>query len=227
MAPSSNYPPIGIQLPGDLEGNPPIPENHPTVGYRMNHFMLRIRDPKSTLHFYIQLMGMRTIFTTNAGPFTVYYLGYPQTPEHRADPSAFSRDLIPHPIMSRTLGLLELCHYHGSEKQADLYICSGNKPPHLGFNHLGFTVPDVRAAINRLRENGVKVVKDVGQGPVEGIPTTKWERETHGIARDDLDPMFMKIIQQVAFVEDPVRHSLPVRTLFQTLTSCRTATLSN
>ena len=51
--------------------------------------MLRIRDPQESLHFYIDLMGMRTVFTMNTGPFTIYYLGYPQTDEHREDPVKF------------------------------------------------------------------------------------------------------------------------------------------
>jgi len=214
MAHSSNSPertsllcPVGVQQPGDLENNPPILDDHPTIGYQLNHCMLRIRDPKATLHFYMELMGMRTIFTLNAGPFTIYFLAYPQTPEHRADPAAFSQDLIPHSVMCRTLGLLELCHYHGSEDQPPSFISNGNTPPHLGFNHLGFTVPDVRKAVDRLRREGVKVVKDVDEGPVEGIPTTSWEKKTHCIATDALDPTFGKILHQIAFVEDPVSRS--------------------
>ncbi|KAJ9149789.1 Lactoylglutathione lyase [Pleurostoma richardsiae] len=201
--PSDPYPPVGVQIPGDLKTNPPIPEDHPTVGYQLNHFMLRIRDPKPTMHFYIDLMGMRTIFTTNTGPITVYYLGYPQTSAHRADPAAFSRDTLPHPVMSRTLGLLELCHYHGSEHQPDSYISTGNNPPSLGFNHLGFTVPDVTATVERLKAAGVKVVKDVGQGPNDSIPITSWEKSSKGIATAELDVGFSAILKQIAFVEDP------------------------
>lgn len=201
---SKSLPPVGVQLPGDPEDNPPIPHDDPTIGYKLNHFMLRIKDPGAAKRFYVGLMGMRTIFTTNAGPFTVYYLGYPQTSAHRADPAAFSRDTIPHSIMSRTLGLLELCHYHGSETLPESYICSGNKPPHLGFNHLGFSVPDVPAAVQRLRNAGVKIIKDVNEGPVEGVPTTRWEKEEMGIATQELHEGFQKIIRQIAFVEDPV-----------------------
>ena len=134
--------------------------------------MLRIRDPKETLALYTDLMGMRTSFTTNTGPITVYYLGYPQTPAHRADPSAFSRDILRQPIMFQNLGLLELCHYHGSEHQPASYISTGNNPPNLGFNHLGFTVPDVRATVERLKRAGVKVAKDVDEGPNDSIPIT-------------------------------------------------------
>ncbi|KAI5920395.1 lactoylglutathione lyase [Camillea tinctor] len=177
-------------------------ENEPTAGYRMNHLMLRIRDPKPSLDFYVGLMGMRTVFTANTGPFTIYYLGYPQTEEHRADPESFSRDVRAHSTLTRTLGLLELCHYHGSELQPATYHATGNDPPHLGFNHIGFTVPDVKAAVKRLGEAGVSVIKDVGGGPVDGIPITAWEKEK-GIAHGELSHHFENIFRQIAFVKDP------------------------
>ncbi|KAI1840836.1 hypothetical protein JX266_012984 [Neoarthrinium moseri] len=164
--------------------------------------MLRIHDPKPTMHFYIELMGMRTVFVQNTGPFTVYFLGYPQTPTHRADPAAFSHDTMA--VMSNTLGLLELVHYHGSEAQKESIIVPGSRPPHLGFNHLGFSVPDVGAAVGRLRTSGVKVVKDVNEGPNDVIPFTKWEHNDMGLANGALDPKFQTILSQIAFVEDPV-----------------------
>ena len=52
---------------------------------------------------------------------------------------------------------------------------SGNTPPNLGFCHLGFSVPDLPAAVKRLKENGVKVVKDVGMAERGDIPISEWE----------------------------------------------------
>ena len=97
--------PAGEFLPGGHKNDSPIPETDPTIGYKLNHFMLRIRDPEASLHFYINLMGMRTVFTMNAGPFTIYYLGYPQTSEHRADPAKFGLETVEK--LQQTLGLLE------------------------------------------------------------------------------------------------------------------------
>lgn len=195
----------------DNDVEPPIPEAHPMVGCRLNHFMLRIRDPNRTMNFYVHLMGMRTIFKKDTGPFTVYYLGFPQTPAHRKDPAAFANDTSPHSSLSRTLGLLELCHYHGSERQPESYISTGTEPPHLGFNHLGFTVPDVQAAVGHLRQNGVVVVKDIDEGPVEGIPITKWEKDEKGIATAELSAGFLNILRRIAFVRDPVSLILTCR----------------
>jgi lactoylglutathione lyase len=100
---------------------------------------------------------MRTIFTTNAGPFTAYLLGYPQTEHHREDLVVFDREnSIPH-----TLVLLELFQVHGSETKPDDYYQSGNDPPKLGFYHLGFGVPDLPGRLQRLKEHGVSIVKDL------------------------------------------------------------------
>ena len=67
---------LGEFLPNGNHTDPPVPANDPTIGYKLYHLMIRIRDPKKSLPFYIDLMGMRTVFTMNTGPFTIYYLGY-------------------------------------------------------------------------------------------------------------------------------------------------------
>ena len=122
----------------------PITESSPTANYRLNHFMLRISDPKRTLHFYTELMGMRLVFSRDVGPMTVYYLGYPQSPDHKADPEAYAR------------------------------------------------------------KEGVEVVKDVGEGPNEVVPITRWEREEEIASTTELSVGFGKLFKQLGFVRDPV-----------------------
>ena len=175
-----------------------------TLGYRLNHFMLRIRDPKESLHFYTELMGLQSVFTRDVGPITIYYLGYPQSAEHQADSAAYARDTSPHEVLTQTLGLLELCHFHGSEKLPRSSICSGAQPPHLGFNHLGFTVPDVKTAVARLRDAGVKIVKDLDEGVNDLVPVTKWEKAELGVATQEASRGFIQILDQIAMIEDPV-----------------------
>lgn len=183
----------------------PILDSSPTIDYRLNHFMLRISNPSRTLHFYTHLMGMRLVFSRDVGPMTVYYLGYPQTTEHRRDPEAYARDTRPHCVLTRTLGLLEFCHYHRDEGSAGaLEITTGVDAPHLGFNHLGFTVPDVGAAVERLRRGGVEVVKGVGEGPNEDVPITRWEREAKVTSSAELSVGFGELFKQLASVRDPV-----------------------
>ena len=231
--------PHGAFLPNGHQIDPPLPENDPTIGYKLNHFMLRIRDPKTSMHFYIDLMGMRTVctygtpaarhtpnplpvpvppslatptntilpsppkvFTMHVGPFTIYYLGYPQTPSHRSDLPKFGQDTSAN--LQHTLGLLELYHVHGSEKQDPKYYSTGNTPPHLGFGHLGFTVPDVPAALSRLEASGVPIIKPLNIATPRSIPISEWE-ESHGIGIGpaEIHPNYAAVFNNIAFVQDP------------------------
>ncbi|KAF7592985.1 Lactoylglutathione lyase, partial [Aspergillus hancockii] len=135
----------GSFFPGGQNTDAPLPETSPTIGTKLNHSMLRIRDPTRSLNFYINQMGMRTVFTMNAGPFTMYYLGFPGRPEDRADLQGWAARVSDPKNLTQTLGLLELFHIHGSERgveEGGIEMSTGNVPPHLGFGHLGFTVPD-------------------------------------------------------------------------------------
>lgn len=169
--------------------------------------MLRIRDPKVSLNFYVNLMGMRTVFTMNVGPFTIYYLGYPQTEEHRADLPKFGLDTATN--LQSTLGLLELYHVHGSEKQDQGFYQTGNTAPNLGFGHVGFTVPSVPKALERLKANGVEVLKDLAVSNLRSIPISAWENE-QGIGLEtmstetEIHPEYKKVFDEIAFVKDPV-----------------------
>jgi lactoylglutathione lyase len=185
-------------------------ESSSTAGYKLNHFMLRITNPTRTLHFYVTLMGMRVIFTRDVGPMTVYYLGYPQGDAHRSDPETFAKDTSKHEVLTQTLGLLEIVHFRtieedesGKEGSGQVDITSGSEGGNLGFNHLGFTVPDVGKTVERLRKEGVQVVKDAGEGPNEVVPITNWET-MHGASDRELSEGFGKLFRQLGFVRDPV-----------------------
>lgn len=203
--------PVGEFLPNGLKNDPPLPPDDPTIGYKFNHVMLRIRDPARSLHFYVDLMGMRTVFTMNTGPFTIYYLGYPQTAAHRADLPAFGQDTLS--VLAHTLGLFELYHIHGSENEPEGYYSTGNEPPNLGLGHLGFTVPDVPAAVDRLKSHGVEVIKDLGIATRETIPLSHWESQ-RGIGLGSLHPVYQNVFEQIAFVKDPVSFTRGLYMLF-------------
>ncbi|KAI3573473.1 putative lactoylglutathione lyase [Fusarium oxysporum f. sp. albedinis] len=195
----------GVFHSGGHYDDPPLPESDPTVGYKLNHMMMRIRDPKSTLHFYIDLMGMRTVWTMNAGPFTIYYLAYPSSELDRRDLENWSQKTSQTNILLHKRGLLELKHIHGSEnpvEEGGYEISNGNHPPYLGFGHLGFTVPNVKAAVERLRDAGVRVVKDLGFNGRESIPLTEWERE-RGVGADEMTESYKETLKHVAHVADP------------------------
>jgi lactoylglutathione lyase len=54
---------------------PPRPRSPASDEYRLNHLMVRIRDPKKSLEFYCDCLGLHVVFIFNAGPWTIYYLG--------------------------------------------------------------------------------------------------------------------------------------------------------
>jgi hypothetical protein len=65
-----------------------------------------LTDPGHSLSFYVAYCGMSVFSTFNAGPFTIYYLGYPiPTDASQADTLS--------PLVSQS-GLLQLLHIHGS-----------------------------------------------------------------------------------------------------------------
>lgn len=196
----------GAFLPGGASEslNPPL--SNSTTGYRLNHFALRVSDPSRSLHFYVDLLGMRVVFSMNAGPFTIYYLGHP--PADTADLGQWAHATSEIPLLTRTSGLLELYHVHGetdsdSKKESVLNISTGNEPPNLGFAHLGFTVPDVTVAVERLRAAGVSILKDVGVCSREAVPLSDWEAQS-GIGRGDIHGNYAWFFEKFAMVADPV-----------------------
>jgi lactoylglutathione lyase len=110
--------------------------------------------------------------------------------------------------MLRTLGtrkgLLELYHIPHDET---MKYESGNGPGIPGFGHVGFTVPNVVAALERLKKvcPGVRVLKDVGVGKFEtmGVPGLGVGEERAGTENDIVEEGYKKVFRQLAFVEDP------------------------
>lgn len=147
---------------------------------------------------------MRVVFSMNAGPFTIYYLGHP--PAGTTDLTKWAEETSNIPVLMRTSGLLELYHVHGTEnedKGAGGKISTGNAPPHLGFAHLGFSVPDVRAAVERLRGAGVEILKDYGICSRETVPLSEWEAG-RGVGLGEIHEKYAWFFEKFAMVSDPV-----------------------
>ncbi|KAJ5344081.1 uncharacterized protein MYU51_012103 [Penicillium brevicompactum] len=200
---TNNFQSVQAQEEGVFNAAPPLnpPPNPATRDYKLNHLAIRIRDPAQSLHFYVDLLGMRIVFTMNAGPFTIYYLGHPPAEARtEEDISNWAKKTSEIPIMTKTAGLLELYHTHGAESGG---ISTGNEPPSLGFSHLGFTVPDVPAAVKRLRDGGVSILKDVGVCSRDTVPLSEWEAE-RGIGRGEIHENYAWFFEKFAMVADPV-----------------------
>ena len=206
--PPNSFPTIPPSPPGLFSPNGPTetfnpPPNPTTSQYKLTHSALRIRNPAASLHFYVDLLGMRVIFSMNAGPFTIYYLGHP--PPEATDLRSWAEESSQIPVLMQRGGLLELVHVHGTENEGEGEggIANGNVPPHLGFAHLGFSVPDVRDAVGRLREDGVRVLKEVGVCSRETVPLSEWE-EGRGVGVGEIHGNYAWFFEKFAMVADPV-----------------------
>lgn len=102
--------------------------------------MLRVKDPKKSLDFYVNVLGMTLLDTMNGGDFTLYFLAY----QHQKDAPIGSRE-----------GVLELTHNHGTENDPDFSYHNGNTNPQ-GFGHIAISVDNIEAACERFEKMGVK-----------------------------------------------------------------------
>lgn len=134
-----------------------------TQGYRFNHSMIRVKDPKASLKFYQDIMGMTLLRTSpqkEAG-FTLYFLGYPgeyKIPKEEDTPNGVN------PLAGKE-GLLELTHNYGSEDKEGQVYHNGNDDPQ-GFGHICVSVDDLDEACKFMEEKGVKWKKRLTDGYV-------------------------------------------------------------
>lgn len=138
-----------------------------THDYVFNQTMLRIKDPKRSLAFYSEVMGMTLVkrFDFPEMKFTLYFLAA-LSPDEVKTWSADNDERITQTFARPAL--LELTHNWGDENIEDLSYHNGNSDPR-GFGHIGFSVPDVDAACARFEQRGVPFVKKPNDGKMKGI----------------------------------------------------------
>lgn len=144
-------------------------ENHDVATHEFvfNQTMFRIKDPKRSLAFYSEIMGMTLIkrFDFPEMKFTLYFMAA-MSPEQLRQISTDNAKRIEQTFALPAM--LELTHNWGDEDNADVQYHNGNKEPR-GFGHIGFAVPDVDAACQRFEQMGVEFVKKPNDGKMKGI----------------------------------------------------------
>ena len=152
-------------------------ENYPGVkaptkesaGFRLNHTMLRIKNPEKSLAFYTHVLGMTVLrrLDFEEMQFSLYFLTKVQpdqsVPEEKRDRTVWT--------FSQT-GILELTHNWGTENQVDFAYHDGNAQPQ-GFGHICFSVPDLDVAISWFDANNVTYVKRPEQGKMRDVAFIK------------------------------------------------------
>lgn len=142
-----------------------------TDQYRLNHTMVRIKDPERSLDFYTRGLGMRLIRRLDFEDmqFSLYFLGYLDEAEAASVPGDDAKRTT---FNFGREALLELTHNWGDEEKPDLHFHSGNEEP-KGYGHIGITVPDVYSATERLEKLVTEFVKRPDDGNMKGLAFVK------------------------------------------------------
>jgi len=133
-----------------------MPYSEETAGYRFNHTMLRVKDPKVSIAFYTEVIGMDLIEKLEFSDFTLYFFAFDHTGGKATDAEKKEGRI-------NREGILELTHNHGTEALETTPYRSGNEDP-KGFGHIAITVPDVEAACARFERLGVPFKKRLKDG---------------------------------------------------------------
>jgi len=154
----------------EIEGNCKNPDQE-TVNYRLNHTMLRVKNPIKSVDFYTRVMGMKLLRKIDfpAAKFSLYFLGsfddnevkdIPETDEERRS------------WVLAQKSILELTHNYGTETDNNFSYHHGNSEPR-GFGHIAFRVPNVQKACERFEKMGVVFQKKPSEGKMSNIAFIK------------------------------------------------------
>ncbi|KAL7281825.1 hypothetical protein ACG7TL_005148 [Trametes sanguinea] len=157
---SPRLPPLGITTSRNFftARSPAMPRTPETASFKFNHTMLRVKDPKVSLKFYTEILGMDLVAKNEFETFTLYFLAFDNGTNTTAE-NRFSRE-----------GILELTHNHGTESDPNFQgYANGNSDPGRGFGHIAITVDDVEAACARFEQLGVRFQKRLTDGKMKHI----------------------------------------------------------
>ncbi|XP_060576827.1 lactoylglutathione lyase-like [Ruditapes philippinarum] len=135
-----------------------------TKEFIMQQTMYRIKDPKRSLEFYTNVLGMRLLqrFDFPAMKFSLYFMGYEKAEDIPSDGQERVKWTFTRPAT------IELTHNWGTEKEEGEPYHNGNSDPR-GFGHIGLSVPDVYKACERFEKMGVKFIKTPDGGKMKGL----------------------------------------------------------
>ncbi|KAF5972138.1 lactoylglutathione lyase [Fusarium coicis] len=148
-----------------------------TRTYKLNHAMIRVKDPRRTIQFY-ELLGLSVVqkLSFPENKFDLYFLGVdsPDSPSHGK--FTFDRQ-----------GLIELTHNYGTESDGNYRVSNGNEKPYLGFSHISISVVNVQSTYQTLAKAGYKSQQDgasVNERVIALDPDGYW---IHIIEQDSLN----------------------------------------
>ena len=134
-------------------------------GFYFAHTMLRVKDLKASLKFYVDVLGMSVVKKTDHenGKFSLCFLTFLKEGE------VIPQDPAEHKKWLATKGgVLELTHNWGTENDPNFSYNTGNGE-NGGFGHIAISVPDLATAVKKMDEAGVKFKKRPEEGRMRDI----------------------------------------------------------
>ncbi|KAL8666910.1 MAG: hypothetical protein Q9202_001150 [Teloschistes flavicans] len=130
-----------------------------TSKYKLNHTMLRVKEPQRSVKFY-ECLGMSLLrkIPQPEAKFDLYFLAYdsPSSVFHNAH-------------WSDRQGIIELTHNYGTEDDSNYSINNGNSEPGRGFGHVCISVDNIQAACQRIEDAGYKFQKKLSDGRMHHV----------------------------------------------------------
>ncbi|KCV72241.1 lactoylglutathione lyase [Fonticula alba] len=145
-----------------------------TSGFKLNHVMIRVRDPEPSLKFYQEVLGMRLLYKMDVemAKFTNYFMGHVTDEEYELYQSfgaAENNSPEKLKLLFGRLALVELCHNWGTESDESFKGYHGGNSEPRGFGHLCLSVPDLTAACKHFDDHKVKFTKRPDDGMIKGV----------------------------------------------------------
>lgn len=139
-----------------------------TNNYIMQQTMYRIKDPRKSLPFYTEVLGMHLLQKLDFPEmkFSIYFLGY----ENPKDIPTDRRESIEWTFSRKAT--IELTHNWGTETDPDAKYHNGNSDPR-GYGHIGIAVDNVEQACERFEKFNVEFTKRPNDGKMKGIAFIK------------------------------------------------------
>eukprot|EP00428_Durinskia_dybowskii_P012809 CAMPEP_0170223374 /NCGR_PEP_ID=MMETSP0116_2-20130129/11386_1 /TAXON_ID=400756 /ORGANISM="Durinskia baltica, Strain CSIRO CS-38" /LENGTH=347 /DNA_ID=CAMNT_0010474075 /DNA_START=72 /DNA_END=1116 /DNA_ORIENTATION=- len=131
---------------------------------QLSQVMMRVKDGPKTVEFYRDIMGLslvREMVVPN--DFTNYFLM-----NLSEDDQKLAKEEAQTLPKRRWQPALELTHNHGTEKDDNFQIHTGNSDPQ-GFGHIGFIVDDLEAMCSELEAAAVPFFKKPNEGKMRGL----------------------------------------------------------
>ena len=135
--------------------------------FNFSQTMLRVKDPKKSLDFYQNVLGMTLISTRHFSDFSLYFLAS-FSPEEIATIPTSEDDRFEF-LKSLHNPVLELTHNHGTESNPDFHYTNGNEPGLRGFGHIGFLVDNFDEYCSLLDVRGIPFKKKPTDGNMRNL----------------------------------------------------------